>query len=74
MKAKMMESKILIKQAAANGTEQFSNSPNLRDELIKAIIGAVSANQNISKQALNCRAFKRGCFPCCWDRPGCGKA
>ena len=32
MKAKMMESPILIEQAAANGKEQFSNSPNLHDE------------------------------------------
>ena len=53
LKAKLMESEILIAQAAANGKEQFSNSPNLQDELVKAIIGAMSANQEMSKQALN---------------------
>ncbi len=49
----MMESPILIAQAAANGREQFGNSPHLQDELMKAIIGAMSANQSMSKQALN---------------------
>ena len=53
MKAKLMESPILIEQAAANGKEQFSNSPNLQDELLKAIIAAMSANQGMSRQALN---------------------
>ncbi len=53
MKAKLMESAILIEQAAANGKEQFSNSPNLTDELIKAIISGMDANQSMSKQALN---------------------
>ena len=58
MKAKMMESPILIEQAAANGKEQFSNSPNLQVELVKAIIGAMSANSSMSKQALNSEAIQ----------------
>ncbi|MBB5693594.1 type I restriction endonuclease subunit R [Muricoccus pecuniae] len=58
MKAKLMESPILLEQAAANGKEQFSNSPNLHEELIKAIIGAMEANQNMSRQALNSEAIQ----------------
>lgn len=53
LKTKMMESETLRAQAAANTKEQFSNSPSLHDELLKAIMDAMAAHQTMSKQALN---------------------
>ena len=40
-------------QAAANPKEQFGNSPDLQDELMKSIIDAMAAQESMSKQALN---------------------
>ena len=53
LKGKLLESPVLRSQAAVNTKEQFSNSPNLGDEFLNAIIGAMDANQTMSRQALN---------------------
>jgi type I restriction enzyme R subunit len=53
IKSKMMEAPVLQAQAAANKKEQFLNSPNLQDELMKSLIDAMAAHQTMSKQALN---------------------
>ena len=53
IKTKLLESDLLRSQAAANTKEQFSNSPNLGDELMNAIMEAMAAHQAMSKQALN---------------------
>ncbi len=53
IKAKMLESEALQAQAKANTKEQFANSPNLHDELLGAIMEAMAAHSEMSKQALN---------------------
>ncbi len=53
LKAKMLEAPVLRAQAAANPKEQFGNSPNLQDELLKSIMDAMAAHESMSKQALN---------------------
>ncbi|RVT96585.1 type I restriction endonuclease subunit R [Rhodovarius crocodyli] len=53
LKGKLLESDSLRAQAAANTKEQFSNSPNLVDELLDAVIAVENAHQSMSRQALN---------------------
>ena len=53
LKTKMMESETLRAQAAVNGKEQFANSPSLQQELLNALMDAMSAHQSMSTQALN---------------------
>lgn len=53
LKEKLLESDSLRAQAAANTTEQFSNSPSLDEELVNAVIDAMNAHQSMSRQALN---------------------
>jgi type I restriction enzyme, R subunit len=52
LKGKLLESETLRQQAATNTKEQFSNSPDLIQELLNAIMDAQSANTSLSKQAL----------------------
>ncbi|MEZ6093114.1 MAG: hypothetical protein R3C03_02585 [Pirellulaceae bacterium] len=58
IKGKLLESEVLIKQAASNTKEQFSNSPDLSKELTNAIISALDAHTEMSTQALNSDATK----------------
>ena len=44
IKTKMLESDLLRSQAAANTKEQFTNSPNLSDEPMNAIMDAMAAS------------------------------
>jgi type I restriction enzyme R subunit len=60
VRSKLMESLTLRAQAAANTQEQFANSPNLRDELLNAIIATMEAHGSMSKQALNSDAIQAG--------------
>lgn len=60
VRSKLMESPTLRKQAAANTREQFSNSPNLREELVNAIIATMEAHGSMSRQALNSEAIQAG--------------
>ena len=57
---KLMESETLRAQAAANTREQFANSPNLREELLNAIISTMEAHGSMSRQALNSDAIQAG--------------
>jgi type I restriction enzyme R subunit len=60
VRSKMMESATLRAQAAANTREQFGNSPNLREELLNAIIATMEAHGSMSRQALNSEAVQAG--------------
>ena len=58
LKTKLMESETLRAQAAANTKEQFESSPSLNEELLNAIMDAMAAHQNMSKQALNSESIR----------------
>lgn len=60
IKGKLLESEILMKQAASNSKEQFAASPDLKQELINAIISAFDAHTEMSSQALNSEEVQRG--------------
>jgi hypothetical protein len=47
-----MESEKLAEQALNNTKEQFANSPGLADEIVTAVMGALSAHTEMRKQAL----------------------
>ena len=53
IKGKLLESETLRQQAANNTKEQFANSPDLKTELLNAIMDALAAHTTMSKQALN---------------------
>jgi type I restriction enzyme R subunit len=60
IKGKLLESETLRQQAANNTKEQFANSPDLKSELLNAIMGALDAHSLMSTQALNSEAVQRG--------------
>ncbi|WLD15233.1 type I restriction endonuclease subunit R [Planctellipticum variicoloris] len=60
IKGKLLESDKLGQQAANNTKEQFANSPDLKTELMNAIIAALDAHTAMSTQALNSEAIRRG--------------
>ncbi|MEB3185701.1 MAG: type I restriction endonuclease [Cyanobacteriota bacterium] len=60
IRGKLMESATLRQQAAANSKEQFASSPDLKTELLDAIIGALDAHQAMSSQALNSAQVQEG--------------
>jgi len=60
LKGKLLESETLQEQAAHNTKEQFANSPDLKSELLNAIIGALDAHNAMSSQALASAAVQRG--------------
>nr|WP_232478399.1 type I restriction endonuclease [Roseomonas rosulenta] len=60
VRSKLMESSTLRAQASANTREQFGNSPNLREELLNAIIATMEAHGSMSRQALNSEATQAG--------------
>ena len=53
IKGKVLESETLRQQATHNTKEQFANSPDLKTELLNAIMGALDAHTLMSTQALN---------------------
>jgi type I restriction enzyme R subunit len=57
---KLLESETLVQQAASNSKEQFAASPDLNDAIMNAIIDALDAHQEMSTQALNSEAVRRG--------------
>lgn len=57
---KLLESEKLIQQAANNKKEQFANSPDLKAELMEAIISALEAHTIMSTQALNSESVREG--------------
>lgn len=60
LKGKLMESATLKQQATNNTKEQFSNSPDLKTELMNAIIGALDAHTAMSTQALGSETVRDG--------------
>lgn len=60
IKGKLLESETLRKQAASNTKEQFANSPDLKTELMNAIMGALDAHTAMSTQALNSPTVRSG--------------
>ena len=60
IKGKLLESATLRQQAANNTKEQFANSPDLKTELLNAIMGALDAHTLMSTQALNSPTVQSG--------------
>jgi type I restriction enzyme R subunit len=60
IKGKLLESVTLQQQAANNTKEQFASSPDLKTELLNAIISALDAHTVMSTQALNSEAVRNG--------------
>lgn len=60
LKGKLLESDTLVQQAASNSKEQFANSPDLKREIVNAIISALDAHTSMSTQALNSESVQRG--------------
>ena len=60
IKGKLLESEKLQQQAANNTKEQFANSPDLKTELLGAIMGALDAHTAMSTQALNSAVIQSG--------------
>jgi type I restriction enzyme, R subunit len=60
IKGKLLESTTLQQQAANNTKEQFANSPDLANELLSAIMGALDAHNLMSTQALNSPQIRSG--------------
>ena len=58
IKGKLLESATLMQQATNNTKEQFANSPDLKTELMNAIMGALDAHTLMSSQALNSPAIQ----------------
>jgi type I restriction enzyme R subunit len=56
----MLESTTLRAQAASNTKEQFSNSPDLGQAMVHAIIDALDAHTAMSTQALNSQEVMNG--------------
>ena len=57
---KLLESETLRQQASNNTKEQFANSPDLKAELISAIISALDAHNSMSTQALGSPLLQAG--------------
>jgi type I restriction enzyme R subunit len=57
---KLLESETLTQQARSNSKAQFATSPDLKNELMNAIISALDAHQTMSSQALNSEAVRDG--------------
>jgi type I restriction enzyme R subunit len=60
IKGKLLESEELRAQAMNNSKTQFANSPTLADELVNAIIDAMTAHETMSRQALNSVKVREG--------------
>lgn len=60
LKGKLLESEVLVTQAANNTKAQFAASPNLSEELVNAIMDALAAHQSMSRQALDSAQVRDG--------------
>ncbi|MGO7851670.1 type I restriction endonuclease subunit R [Rhizobium ruizarguesonis] len=60
LKGKLLRSQRLGEQAANNTKEQFSNSPDLSQAIIDAIIDAFDGHRSMSEQALNSKRVQDG--------------
>ncbi len=57
---KLLESQVLVQQAASNTKAQFATSPDLRSELMNAIIASLDAHTTMGTQALNSESVRAG--------------
>jgi len=57
---KLLESTTLAQQAANNTKEQFASSPDLKSEIMNAVMAALGAHTLMSTQALNSEVVRRG--------------
>jgi type I restriction enzyme R subunit len=60
LKTKLLESEILVKQAASNSKKQFAESPDLASSILDAIMDALDAHSTMSKQALESEKVRHG--------------
>jgi type I restriction enzyme R subunit len=60
IKGKLLESDVLVQQASNNTKEQFSNSPDLANGILYAIMDALTAHSTMSKQALESEKVRSG--------------
>ena len=60
LKGKLLESETLINQARSNSKEQFASSPDLNKEIMNAILDALDAHGQLSKQALDSERVRKG--------------
>ena len=70
IKGKLLESAVLVEQAASNTKQQFANSPDLSRELLNAIMDALSAHTTMSKQALESERIRQGLLEILLDHAG----
>lgn len=70
LKGKLLESDILLQQAASNTKQQFANSPDLARELLNAIMDALTAHTSMSKQALESEKVQHGLRDILLDHAG----
>ncbi len=60
IKGKLLESEKLALQAANNTKEQFANSPDLKAEILNAVMSALDAHNAMSTQALSSETVREG--------------
>ena len=60
LKGKLLENETLVQQAANNTKERFSNSPDLSQALMDAIMDALDAHTTMSAQALGSKRIRDG--------------
>lgn len=60
LKGALLKNDTLAKQAASNSKEQFSNSPDLNNALLEAIMDALEPYQAMSSQALGSERIREG--------------
>jgi type I restriction enzyme R subunit len=60
IKGKLLESQKLVVQATNNTKEQFANSPDLKTEILNAVMSALQAHSVMSTQALNSDTVRDG--------------
>jgi type I restriction enzyme R subunit len=60
IKGKLLESDVLVQQASNNTKEQFSNSPDLANGILNAIMDALAAHSTMSRQALDSEKVRSG--------------
>jgi type I restriction enzyme R subunit len=60
IKGKLLESEKLVSQATNNTKEQFANSPDLKKEILNAVMSALEAHTVMSTQALSSESVREG--------------
>ncbi len=60
IKGKLLESQKLVVQATNNTKEQFANSPDLKSEILNAVMSALDAHTAMSTQALSSETVRDG--------------